>query len=124
MQTHTQTVDVLVIGGCIAGLQAALVAGASGARVIVLEQSAAWGGRAPVDGDLIEAVAAPFDDEEVSIAFDPGHVEMRVRRDQLRPFARAFDRRGAEPPWPARDPSWARRRRRPASPEDARGRPA
>ncbi|KAF0171478.1 MAG: sarcosine oxidase subunit alpha [Rhodobacteraceae bacterium] len=50
--------DVLVIGGGIAGLQAALVAGASGARVIVLEQSAAWGGRAPVDGDLIEGGSA------------------------------------------------------------------
>ena len=50
--------DVLVIGGGIAGLQAALVAGASGARVIVLEQSAVWGGRAPVDGDLIEGGSA------------------------------------------------------------------
>lgn len=50
--------DVLVIGGGIAGLQAALVAGASGARVIVLEQTAHWGGRAPVDGDVIEGIAA------------------------------------------------------------------
>ncbi|MDZ4094515.1 MAG: 2Fe-2S iron-sulfur cluster-binding protein, partial [Paracoccaceae bacterium] len=36
--------DVLVIGGGIAGLQAALAAGASGARVMVLEQTAHWGG--------------------------------------------------------------------------------
>jgi sarcosine oxidase subunit alpha len=50
--------DVLVIGGGIAGLQAALVAGASGARVIVLEQTANWGGRAPVDGDVIEGGSA------------------------------------------------------------------
>lgn len=50
--------DVLVIGGGIAGLQAALVAGASGARVIVLEQTAHWGGRAPVDGDVIEGGSA------------------------------------------------------------------
>ncbi|HCZ01609.1 MAG: sarcosine oxidase subunit alpha [Rhodobacterales bacterium RIFCSPHIGHO2_02_FULL_62_130] len=50
--------DVLVIGGGIAGLQAALVAGASGARVIVLEQTAHWGGRAPVDGDVIEGAPA------------------------------------------------------------------
>jgi sarcosine oxidase subunit alpha len=46
--------DVLVVGGGIAGLQAALVAGASGARVILLEQTAAFGGRAVVDGDVVE----------------------------------------------------------------------
>ncbi|GLS87324.1 sarcosine oxidase subunit alpha [Cypionkella aquatica] len=46
--------DVLILGGGIAGLQAALVAGASGARVMLLEQAAHWGGRAPVDGDVIE----------------------------------------------------------------------
>ena len=50
--------DVLVIGGGIAGLQAALVAGASGARVMLLEQSAHWGGRAPVDGDVIDGKPA------------------------------------------------------------------
>ena len=46
-------VDVLVIGGGIAGLQAAKVAADSGARVLVLEQTAHWGGRAPVDGGQI-----------------------------------------------------------------------
>ena len=46
--------DVLVAGGGIAGLQAALTAAASGARVIVLEQTAHWGGRAPVDDVLID----------------------------------------------------------------------
>ncbi|WP_054008562.1 sarcosine oxidase subunit alpha family protein [Cypionkella psychrotolerans] len=50
--------DVLILGGGIAGLQAALVAGASGARVMLLEQSAHWGGRAPVDGDVIEGKPA------------------------------------------------------------------
>ena len=46
--------DVLVIGGGIAGLQATLVAGEAGARVILLEQTAAFGGRAVVDGDVVD----------------------------------------------------------------------
>jgi sarcosine oxidase subunit alpha len=41
--------DVLVVGGGVAGLRAAHLAGAADARVIVLEQAAHWGGRAPVD---------------------------------------------------------------------------
>jgi sarcosine oxidase subunit alpha len=49
---------VLVVGGGIAGLQAALMAGQAGKRVIVLEQTAHWGGRAPVDGDVIDGLAA------------------------------------------------------------------
>jgi sarcosine oxidase, subunit alpha len=50
--------DVLVVGGGIAGLQAALIAGGSGARVIVMEQTAHWGGRAPVDGEIIDGKPA------------------------------------------------------------------
>ncbi|MES2664959.1 MAG: sarcosine oxidase subunit alpha family protein [Pseudomonadota bacterium] len=50
--------DVLVVGGGIAGLQAALVAGRAGKRVMLLEQTAHWGGRAPVDGDVIDGLAA------------------------------------------------------------------
>ncbi|SNX67648.1 heterotetrameric sarcosine oxidase alpha subunit [Cereibacter ovatus] len=46
--------DLLVVGGGIAGLQAALTAAGTGARVIVLEQTAHWGGRAPVDDVLID----------------------------------------------------------------------
>lgn len=42
-------VDVLVVGGGVAGLQAALTAGRSGARVLLIEQTAHWGGRAVVD---------------------------------------------------------------------------
>jgi len=43
--------DVLVIGGGVAGLQAARAAGQAGAKVLLIEQTAHWGGRAPVDGD-------------------------------------------------------------------------
>ena len=50
--------DVLVAGGGIAGLQAALTAGRAGARVILLEQAAWWGGRATVDGDVIDGQPA------------------------------------------------------------------
>ena len=46
----TPSADVLVIGGGIAGLQAALSGGGLGRPVLVLEQTAHWGGRAPVDG--------------------------------------------------------------------------
>ncbi len=41
--------DVLVVGGGVAGLAAALAASAAGARVMVVEQNAHWGGRAPID---------------------------------------------------------------------------
>ena len=50
--------DLLIVGGGIAGLHAALVAGRAGARVWLVEQTAHWGGRAPVDGDVIDGMAA------------------------------------------------------------------
>ena len=51
-------VDVLVIGGGIAGITAAQTAGASGAKVLLIEQTAHWGGRAPVDGAQIDGSPA------------------------------------------------------------------
>ena len=50
--------DVLVAGGGVAGIAAALAAAGGGARVILAEQAAHWGGRAPVDGDRIDGLAA------------------------------------------------------------------
>lgn len=47
-------VDVLIIGGGSSGLAAALEVGRSGAKVLVLEQKNTWGGRAPVDGVVID----------------------------------------------------------------------
>jgi len=46
--------DVLVVGGGIAGLTAALAAAEGGQRVILIEQIGAWGGRAVVDGGSID----------------------------------------------------------------------
>ncbi|MGH1329359.1 MAG: sarcosine oxidase subunit alpha family protein [Paracoccaceae bacterium] len=45
--------DVLIIGGGIAGITAALAAAKGGGRVMLIEQTAHWGGRAPVDGAKI-----------------------------------------------------------------------
>ena len=43
-------VDTLVVGGGIAGLKAAKEAADAGKEVLLIEQTAHWGGRAPVDG--------------------------------------------------------------------------
>ena len=51
-------VDVLVVGGGIAGLSAALAAGERGARVMLVEQTADWGGRAVVDTPQIDGMPA------------------------------------------------------------------
>jgi len=50
--------DVLVAGGGLAGLTAALGAARQGKRVMVMEQ-ADWGGRVVVDGAQIDGLAAP-----------------------------------------------------------------
>ena len=48
--------DVLVVGGGVAGLQAAKAAAQSGAKVLLVEQTGHWGGRAPVDGGTIDGM--------------------------------------------------------------------
>lgn len=63
--------DVLVVGGGIAGLAAALEAGRSGARVLVMEQNAHWGGRAVVDGALV-------DDEPAEAWVDAALTELKA----------------------------------------------
>jgi len=49
--------DVVVVGGGVAGLQAARAAAATGVSVLVMEDAAHWGGRAPVDGGEIDGMA-------------------------------------------------------------------
>jgi sarcosine oxidase, subunit alpha len=50
--------DLLIAGGGVAGLQAALVAGRAGAKVWLVEEATGWGGRARVDGDVIDGQPA------------------------------------------------------------------
>ncbi|MGR3812591.1 MAG: sarcosine oxidase subunit alpha family protein [Cognatishimia activa] len=50
--------DVVVIGGGVAGLQAAKVAAKGGAKVLLIEQDASWGGRAIIDGGEIDGKSA------------------------------------------------------------------
>ncbi|MEM7439010.1 MAG: sarcosine oxidase subunit alpha family protein [Pseudomonadota bacterium] len=72
--------DVMVVGGGIAGLTAALAAAKSGSRVLLMEQSAHWGGRAPVDGVEIDGKPA---DKWIAEAVDDlskmPNVRMRLR---------------------------------------------
>ncbi|MEM9477289.1 MAG: sarcosine oxidase subunit alpha family protein, partial [Pseudomonadota bacterium] len=73
-------VDVLVIGGGIAGLTAARSAAASGARVMLIEQTAHWGGRAPVDGAVIDGIPAEdWVTETIDALDDLDHVRLRTR---------------------------------------------
>jgi sarcosine oxidase subunit alpha len=46
--------DVLVVGGGVAGLQAAVTAAEAGSKVMLIEQTAHWGGRSPVDGGEVD----------------------------------------------------------------------
>ncbi len=52
-------VDVLIIGGGMAGLAAARAAGASGAKVLLIEQTAHLGGRILVDDTKIDGQSGP-----------------------------------------------------------------
>jgi len=72
--------EVIVIGGGIAGLTAARAAALAGAEVLLVEQSAHWGGRAVVDGDQIDGMAAAdWVDTLVSELASMPNVHMRLR---------------------------------------------
>ena len=58
-QVHVH-VDVLIAGGGVAGIAAALAAAEGGARVLLIEQTAHWGGRAVVDGAEIDGTPADY----------------------------------------------------------------
>ena len=72
--------DVLVIGGGVAGLQAARSAAATGAKVLLIEQTAHWGGRAPVDGGTVAGQPVDkFVDDLVAELTGMANVTMRNR---------------------------------------------
>ncbi len=72
--------DVLVIGGGVAGLQAARAAGAAGATVLLIEQTAHWGGRAPVDGGTVDGQPVDkFVDETLAALREMPNVTLRNR---------------------------------------------
>ena len=73
-------VDVLVVGGGIAGLSAALAAGERGARVLLIEQTADWGGRAAVDSPQIDGIDVQTWIKNTLEAFDKmENVDVRTR---------------------------------------------
>jgi sarcosine oxidase subunit alpha len=73
-------VDVLVVGGGIAGLAAAKAAGERGARVLLVEQTADWGGRAVVDTPVIDGTPAEeWIKNTVEILDNMDNVDMRLR---------------------------------------------
>jgi sarcosine oxidase subunit alpha len=72
--------EVVIAGGGIAGLQAALEAGRAGAKVILCEQTAHWGGRAPVDGVEIDGKPAEtWINDAVQTLDGMSNVHLRLR---------------------------------------------
>ena len=72
--------DVTVIGGGIAGLVAALAAAKAGAKVLLVEQGNAWGGRAAVDDETIDGQpASAWVEATVAHLSNLPNVRMRLR---------------------------------------------
>ena len=73
-------VDVLIVGGGIAGLAAAKAAGERGARVLLVEQTADWGGRAVVDMPTIDGIPAQdWINSTVQALENMENVDLRLR---------------------------------------------
>ncbi|MGF1502208.1 MAG: sarcosine oxidase subunit alpha family protein [Paracoccaceae bacterium] len=72
--------DLLVVGGGIAGLTAARAAAETGARVLLVEQTSAFGGRALVDETEIDGMpAADWADAQVAALSEMPNVTLRTR---------------------------------------------
>ena len=73
-------VDVLVIGGGIAGLAAAREAAEAGDQVLLVEQTPHWGGRALVDGDRIDGMSgADWVTDQIAALEAMENVRLRTR---------------------------------------------
>ena len=72
--------DVLIVGGGVAGLQAARTAAKSGAKVMLVEQTPHLGGRAVVDGGLVDGLPVDkFVEQTVSELETMPNVTLRTR---------------------------------------------
>ena len=72
--------DVLVIGGGMAGLAAARQAAEAGKQVLLLEQTAWWGGRTLVDDEIIDGLPGPeWVTKQVDALAAMPNVTMRAR---------------------------------------------
>ena len=72
--------DLVIVGGGIAGLMAAKAAASSGAQILVMEQSAHWGGRCVVEPDQINGKDPEYfiEDLVAELTAQP-NVTMRTR---------------------------------------------
>ena len=72
--------DLVIIGGGIAGLMAAKAAASSGAQILIMEQSAHWGGRCVVEPDQINGKDPEYfiEDLVAELTAQP-NVTMRTR---------------------------------------------
>ena len=73
------TVDVLVSGGGIAGLASALAAGEAGARVLLVDQDAHWGGRLVDAAEIDGKPAETWVDETVARLAALPNVTLKLR---------------------------------------------
>ncbi len=72
--------DLVIVGGGIAGLAAAKTAAQTGQRILLIEQSAQWGGRALIDGG--EVAGQPVDnfvEETLTFLKSKSNVTLRTR---------------------------------------------
>ena len=75
---HVHT-DIVILGGGVAGLQAALTAASGGARVLLMEQSPHWGGRVLSDGGEIDGMeAADWVDQTIAALSGMENVTLRL----------------------------------------------
>jgi len=72
-------VDVLIVGGGVAGLAAARAAGKAGARVLLVEQTAHWGGRVADAGAIDGIGAVEWVEKTVSELETMPNVRLRLR---------------------------------------------